>query len=580
MFRQICFFVSITCLIAVFNSVSAEEPTVAEKKRLQSYEIVKKRNRDDGHLPTKITGQALLPDGSPAIGFKIDGWSRSGLHENYGDDFFDAVTDENGRFTLELWRPYLYWIRITDPKGVYVAFDQHFALKEPPTSDIIRFQLQKGIPVEGTIIDRNTGKPIVDFPVWLIHNPIFTSIRELGLEKYYEYEKKQQMPHQVHTDSEGKFRFTALPSEYLVSLCDCYGIFRPIPKEELDVYARFVTVKEEAIHVHLDIPTPWRGRVLQKDGSPAAFYPVELVASLIGGEYITDQEGYFTVFMSPKVERITIDTSEQGQCFFKQYDKEVLPQGYVVQLTAPVSAKGQLIRKSTGKPLACFKFASRPRPYCTDIIETDENGFFELNGLFSNSKTNLCFLNEPDSFDACAIFQTFKSFVPDETENPVNLGILELEESGWIEPNFLDNLPGKTIEIEGTTLDGKAFDWKKYRGKVVLVEFWATWCGPCLQEIPHLKTVYEKYHSRGFEIVGISVDEDLKALEKGLTKHEFPWPVLADQKWKDSGKPGMYDRFAVRGVPRGILVNRDGKVITIETRGEKLDTELKKLFPD
>ena len=134
--------------------------------------------------------------------------------------------------------------------------------------------------------------------------------------------------------------------------------------------------------------------------------------------------------------------------------------------------------------------------------------------------------------------------------------------------------------IEGVTLDGQVFDGKQYAGKVILIDFWATWCVPCLEEIPRLKTLYEKYHGKGFEIVGISVDEDLKVLEEGLAKHRFPWMILADKKLTESGKMTMGNRFAISGVPRCILVGRDGKVVSVEARGEILEAELQRLFAD
>src|SRR5690606_1724849 len=68
-------------------------------------------------------------------------------------------------------------------------------------------------------------------------------------------------------------------------------------------------------------------------------------------------------------------------------------------------------------------------------------------------------------------------------------------------------LPGNPIQVTGTLLDGSPFNWDAYRGKVVLVDFWATWCGPCRAEVPNVIKMYQAYHDKGFDVVGISLDE-------------------------------------------------------------------------
>jgi len=89
------------------------------------------------------------------------------------------------------------------------------------------------------------------------------------------------------------------------------------------------------------------------------------------------------------------------------------------------------------------------------------------------------------------------------------------------------NLLGNEITIEGVLLGGEKFDWSKYAGKVVLVDFWATWCGPCVGEIPSMKKCYELYHDKGFDIVGLSCDRNLADLEKFVKEKEIPWARTA-----------------------------------------------------
>ena len=135
-------------------------------------------------------------------------------------------------------------------------------------------------------------------------------------------------------------------------------------------------------------------------------------------------------------------------------------------------------------------------------------------------------------------------------------------------------LPGHEIEVKGTTLEGKALDWKTYRGKVVLVDFWATWCGPCRAEIPHMKELYEAYKDRGFEIVGVSIDSKRADLEKFMEKEKLPWVCLHEKDAKD-GQP-LAEHYGVMFIPLPILVDRDGKVISMQARGPELTRLLEK----
>ncbi len=138
-------------------------------------------------------------------------------------------------------------------------------------------------------------------------------------------------------------------------------------------------------------------------------------------------------------------------------------------------------------------------------------------------------------------------------------------------------MPGEVVKIEGTKLDGTHFDLQEWKGKVVLVDFWATWCGPCVAELPNVKTVYDKYHDKGFEIVSISFDNNRGELEKFVEKNNMRWPQLFEEDPKEQGFDNPNGvRYSVNGIPMMMLVDQEGKLIAKGLRGSAVDIAVRR----
>jgi peroxiredoxin len=121
-------------------------------------------------------------------------------------------------------------------------------------------------------------------------------------------------------------------------------------------------------------------------------------------------------------------------------------------------------------------------------------------------------------------------------------------------------------------LDGKPLSIADYKGKVLLVDFWATWCGPCRAELPNVKKVYDAYHAKGFDVLGISLDSDEEKLKSFLKENEMPWRQYFDGQ----GDKKISRKYGITRIPTTFLLDGNGKIIEKDLRGEKLEEAVEK----
>ncbi len=130
-------------------------------------------------------------------------------------------------------------------------------------------------------------------------------------------------------------------------------------------------------------------------------------------------------------------------------------------------------------------------------------------------------------------------------------------------------------DLVGKTPEGGEYALSKLRGKYVLIDFWASWCGPCRRENPNVKALYERYKDKGFDILGVSLDRTEDAWKKAIEQDGLSWHHISDlQGWK-SEHAALY---SVSSIPQTLLLDPEGRIIQRNLRGEQLGAKLKELF--
>ncbi len=130
-------------------------------------------------------------------------------------------------------------------------------------------------------------------------------------------------------------------------------------------------------------------------------------------------------------------------------------------------------------------------------------------------------------------------------------------------------------DIDLPQTDGSNLKLSSLRGKYVLIDFWASWCGPCRAEFPNVKRVYEKYKEKGFEIYGVSLDRDKPSWTNSINSLGLPWKHVSDLKYWGCAPVKVYK---VSGIPFTVLLDKEGRVIAKNLRGAELEKKLEELF--
>lgn len=172
--------------------------------------------------------------------------------------------------------------------------------------------------------------------------------------------------------------------------------------------------------------------------------------------------------------------------------------------------------------------------------------------------------------DADAVMDFLKSIAASDVPDLAKLGTGELA---------IEDIRRNPMELKFTAVDGTEVDLAQLRGQVVLIDCWATWCVPCIKELPNIKAALAKWGSKGFTVVGISFDRDADRakLVKFIADEKLDWPHWFNES---GGRNPFGVKYNIRSIPATFLLGRDGRLVTTDTHGAKLDAALEKLLGD
>jgi peroxiredoxin len=172
---------------------------------------------------------------------------------------------------------------------------------------------------------------------------------------------------------------------------------------------------------------------------------------------------------------------------------------------------------------------------------------------------------------ATADLQQLKAGFPDTADakkaDPVLASFGKMEAAKKIQDGLAVGMAFPDFQVQD--LDGKPLSVAGDKGKIVLIDFWATWCGPCVHELPNVLKVYQADHDKGFDVIGVSLDSEKDKLTSFIKEKGMTWPQYFDGKgWENE----ISTKYGIVSIPATFLIGKDGKIIGKDLRGDALDT--------
>jgi RNA polymerase sigma factor (sigma-70 family) len=525
---------------------------------------------------TEIRGHVFHPDGSPAAGINV---SATGTGQGIDNGHGQARTAADGAYEMHVSPGEAYAVFV-DEKDWGARSRLDVFVRAGKAVDGVDFKLTRGTVVRGTVTIGAANKPAVGQYIRFDEagGQAPEELREQGDRAWREVRRQVG----TQTDASGHYSLRVGPGTYT--------LMGP-PRTENEK----ITVNLEAELVRdFKMPRPEKGtlsgRVVRAGagGEGVAGAKVDIAAANQLGIPFTVTAGDDGRFRAERdLDPLTICAKSRDGKLGAIVEVGAEAAEVVIAVSPTATATGILLDTS-GQPASKVSLEWGRRVYLDDEqrlsmtcfaprVVTDANGRFMLPGLVVGQEYDISLLTKNDVYEAAGAVR------PEKAE-AIDLGTLR---AGSYHPrslanaqemsSFRKNAPdaGATAPaIDATTLGGKPLSLSDFKGKYVLLDFWATWCGPCIGEIPNLQSVYDAFgNDDRFTILSVSVDETIDEPQKFQEKRKLPWPQAYLSGGMHGPTPG---KFGVQAIPAFVLVGPDGKIVARGMRGDEIKKAVEK----